>query len=87
MHICTILLYFKMLAAISENKEKAAQKVRFFFVQLADFRLFAARRTDILFCIVIFCEKLLPFVRNVYIIRAEPETAHGFLFFRSCLIM
>ena len=87
MRICTILLYFQMSAAISENKEKAAQKVRFFFVQLAGFRLFAAQRTDILFCIVIFCEKLLPFVRNAYIIRAEPETAHGFLFFRSCLIM
>ena len=40
MRICTILLYFKMSAAISENKEKAAQKVRFFFVQLAGFRLF-----------------------------------------------
>ena len=87
MRICTILLYFQMSAAISENKEKAAQKVRFFFVQLAGFRLFAAQYTDILFCIVVFCEKLLPFVRNAYIIRAEPETAHGFLFFRSCLIM
>ena len=87
MRIYTILLYFQMLAATSENKEKAAQKVRLFFVQLAGFRLFAAQRTNILFCIVIFCEKLLPFVRNAYIIRAEPKTAHGFLFFRSCLIM
>ena len=37
MRICTILLCFRMSAATSENKEKAAQKVRLFFVQLADF--------------------------------------------------
>lgn len=37
MRICTILLYFQMSAATSENKEKAAQKVRLFFVQLANF--------------------------------------------------
>ena len=37
MRICTILLYFQMAAATSENKEKAAQKVRLFFVQLASF--------------------------------------------------
>lgn len=37
MRICTILLYFRMSAATSENKENAAQKVRLFFVQLADF--------------------------------------------------
>ena len=59
MRICTILLYFQMSAAISENKEKAAQKVRFFFVQLAVFRLFAARRTDILFLYRDFLQKAL----------------------------
>lgn len=37
MRIYTILLYFRMSAATSENKEKAAQKVRLFFVQLANF--------------------------------------------------
>ena len=37
MRICTILLSFRMSAATSENKEKAAQKVRLFFVQLANF--------------------------------------------------
>ena len=37
MRICIILLYFQMSAATSENKEKAAQKVRLFFVQLANF--------------------------------------------------
>ena len=49
--------------------------------------LFAAKRADILFCIVIFCGKLLPCAQNAYIIRTEPETARGFLLFRSCLIM
>jgi hypothetical protein len=32
-----------MLPPTSENKEKAAQKVRFFFVQLAGFKLFATK--------------------------------------------
>jgi hypothetical protein len=40
LRIYIILLYFCMLPPTSENKEKAAQKVRFFFVQLAGFKLF-----------------------------------------------
>lgn len=43
--------------------------------------LFAAKRADILFCIVIFYGKRLPCAPNAYIIRTEAETACGFLFF------
>ena len=81
MRICTILLSFRMSAATSENTEKAAQKVRIFFVQLAVFGPACSKRADILFCIVIFYGKLLPCAPNAYIIRTEEETACGFLFF------
>ena len=40
LRIYIILLYFRMLLPTSENKEKAAQKVGFFFVQSADFKPF-----------------------------------------------
>jgi len=79
LRIYIILLYFRMLPPTSENKEKAAQKVGFFFVQLADFKLFCNEIALVFYFIsCFFAKKLLSCTLNAYIIRAAPKLAMPF---------
>jgi len=76
-----------MSAATSENKEKAAQKVRLFFVQLANFGPVCSETCQYSVLHRDFLWKALAMRPKCVYNKDGTGNGHSFLLFRSCLIM